>query len=366
MINTGAPIWSSFLICMIWIVVTIIILFALFIIISKSLSTAPYKGPITPHFNGQRFKNPSGVPANGFDKVFRYLRESTKENWLIRNPNIYDKKIRDATDEELRFLWVNHSTFLIQIGNTNILTDPIWSKYCSPIPTPMLKRKRPSGIALNNLPRIDLVLISHNHYDHMDSNTIKLISEKWNPTFITPLGNEQILKKYGAKKVIELDWWKSTETHKIKLSCTPTNHFSSRGTFDRNTSLWGGFILEKSDKKIYFVGDTGYSENLFDQIGVKYGPIDLSFIPIGAYKPEWFMSPIHVNPEEAVILHKEVKSKLSVAMHFGTFALADDGPKEAIEKLDHAKSVHEINEDEFLVIEEGQLYSLTNTLHLLN
>lgn len=340
------------------ILLSIILLFLIILIIGKGLSTRPYKGPKTNHFNGHRFKNPSGISAKGFSSVFKYVITRKRDKWTaLKNPHIATQKISDAPIDEIRYTFINHSTYLLQLGDLNILTDPIFSDYCSPVPLPPMKRYRPPGVSLDLLPRIDLVLVTHNHYDHMDSWSINEITKRWNPDFITSLGNKDTLLKMGAEKVEEMDWWDNYTYRDITITATPANHFSSRGIFDRNTSLWCGFVLATAKKKIYFLGDSGYSD-IFKEIGTRLGPFDLSLIPIGAYMPRWFMGPIHISPEESVQVHIDLKSKKSGAMHFGTFALADDNPERAVRELTTAKKDRGVTDQEFAIIEEGRLHVL--------
>ena len=328
----------------------------MFFFISYLLSTKAYKGPISSHFDGKRFKNPSRVQAKGFKDVSKYARTRTQDKWTYN----YETYVRETPlpkppKESVQYTFVNHSTFLIQHMGTNILTDPIWSKRCSPFQWAGPARQRPPGIKFEDLPKIDIVLISHNHYDHLDKNTIRRLCKKWNPTFIVPLGVGQIVRKYKGNKIIELDWWQSSRIENLVIKALPANHFSSRGTFDRNTSLWAGFSIQSISKKIYYVGDTGYSD-IFKTIGEREGPFDLAFIPIGAYLPRWFMSPIHISPEEAVKVHRDIRSKKSVAMHFGTFKLADDNPERSQKELAEAMSANNIDAQEFQVPEEGFFY----------
>jgi len=329
------------------------------LVIGKALSTKPYKGPRTSHFNGKRFKNPSRRSAKGFKDVFKYIVKGEKDRWSkIDNPFVRDTQVEDANSDEIKVHFVNHSTFLIQIGEVNILTDPIWSDYCSPLPLPMLKRKRPPGISFDKLPRIDLVLISHNHYDHLDKKSIHRISKNHKAQAVTCLGNSPAIRAMGIEQTMELDWWQKIKIGEVEIEAVPANHFSSRGTFDRNTSLWCGFILRAKGKQLYFIGDTGYG-NIFKEIGQKYGAIDLALIPIGAFKPRWFMGPIHISPEEAVAVHQDIKSKKSIAMHYGTFALADDSPQRAIKEFEEAKKLNGISDEEFFLLEEGRCYDLS-------
>lgn len=336
----------------------ILLIVVLTIIIGKSLSTKPYKGPVTDHFNGYRFKNPSGRSAKGFKEVGKYMRTRKKDKWTKKkNPYTRKEPVLRCDKNEVQYIFINHSTFLIQIDGVTILTDPIFSDYCSPVPLPPMKRYRPPGVGLDLLPTIDLVLISHNHYDHLDKWSIKQIVKRWNPDFITSLGNKHTLEKMGARVLSELDWWQSVEFKGINITSTPANHFSSRGIYDRNTSLWCGFVMAGANKKIFFLGDSGYGD-IFKEIGSRLGPMDLSLIPIGAYMPKWFMGPIHVSPEESVQLHEDVQSKKSIAMHFGTFALADDNPERAQSDFKMALDNKGISKESFAIIEEGRICRL--------
>jgi len=343
---------------LVYVLIFLLLVFLLTLIIGKLLSTQPYTGPVTDHFNGKRFLNPSGISAKGFKDVGKYMLGGKKDKWTkTKNPHFRTDPIVRAGAQDIQYTFINHSTFLIQINGVTILTDPIFSDYCSPVPLPPMRRYRPPGVDLDFLPNIDIVLVSHNHYDHMDRGSIKKIIEKWNPEFITSLGNKPTLENMGSTRVRELDWWQSLNINEIEITATPANHFSSRGAFDRNTSLWCGFVLASANKKIYFLGDSGYSK-IFKEIGEKLGPMDLSLIPIGAYMPRWFMSPIHISPEEAVQVHLDVLSKKSVAMHFGTFALADDNPERAISELKTARCTKGISDSDFSIIKEGIVHFL--------
>jgi len=331
------------------------------------LSGPSYKGPVSDHFNGKRFRNPSGIPANGFGDVFKYARTRKPDPVRFEKDAFIRKEplSESPTDNDINIVFVNHSTFLIQWNGLNILTDPIWSRRCSPFQFAGPGRVRLPGIKYDELPKIDLVLISHNHYDHLDVQTVKNITRDHDPVFITSLGVDLFLKKIGVKKVFALDWWESRLELDHKITAVPANHFSSRGIFDRDTTLWSGFVLEKNGKKIYFVGDTGYSD-VFKQIGEKFNGFDLSLIPIGAYHPVWFMGPIHVNPDQAIQLHLDVKSKQSVAMHFGTFPLADDNEERSTRDFNKAMQDHHIDNDSFIIPEEGLDRLKTNTIHIIS
>ncbi len=347
------------------ILISLFLAFALFIglvfLFGYVLSCKPYKGPVTDHFNGKRFRNPSGRPANGFKEVGEYGRRRQPDRWQrVTDPEHTTRTIPKPTDGKTQYTFINHSTFLIQIDGLNVLTDPIWSKRCSPFQWAGPQRMRPPGIVFDNLPKIDLVLLSHNHYDHLDKNTVKDLIRQHDPSFIVPLGLVHLIKKFGSNKVTALDWWEEKPFQQLHIKATPANHFSSRGLFDRDKTLWCGYILSGQKEKLYFVGDTGYS-SVFKEIGEREGPFDLCFIPIGAYKPEWFMSPIHISPHEAVQVHLDLKSNKSVAKHFGTFPLADDNPERSCSELIKARKKAGLSETQFSIPTEGLCIQLSRT-----
>lgn len=220
--------------------------------------------------------------------------------------------------------WVGHATYLIQVGNKNILTDPVWSDRVGPFGNrfgPM--RYMPPGIPWEKLPPIDIVVISHNHYDHMDRKTIERLSKNYNPIFFVPLGNKKFLEEWGVETVVELDWWDEYEIDDIKIVCTPAQHFSQRWLNDRNESLWSSWLIKAENKTFFFAGDTGYFPG-FKEVGERYSPIDVALMPIGAYKPRWFMRPVHVDPAEALQAYLDLNARYFAAMHWGTFDQTDE------------------------------------------
>lgn len=325
--------------------------------IGCKISEKGYTGIKSEHFNGKKFFNPNGKKTNGLKEVFRFFRTRKPTKWA-ENYETYtrDTLIENNKTDSLKIIFVNHSTFLLQIDNLNILTDPIWSTRCSPFQWMGPKRNRPPGVTFNSLPKIDLVLISHNHYDHLDENTIKELQKEHNPQFIVPLGVSHFFKRLGIYNVIEIDWNEEIQFKNIKITGTPAVHFSSRGIYDRDKTLWCGYLINGS-KQIYFAGDTAYDDTIFKTIGDENPNIDISIIPIGAYKPNWFMSPIHTNPTEAVKIHLDLNSKKSIATHFGTFALADEGQGEAIKDLTEALLKSNVSKNQFMVPEEGVFYT---------
>ncbi|MEN9654495.1 MAG: N-acyl-phosphatidylethanolamine-hydrolyzing phospholipase [Chlamydiota bacterium] len=230
-----------------------------------------------------------------------------------------------ATEDKPTATWIGHSTYFIQVDGLNILTDPIWDAYCAPIPIPGLRRKIAPARSLSELPPIDFVLLSHNHYDHLDAKTVQYL-KRFHPQihWIVPTGLSSWFARRGIKQVTELSWWKSVNFARCAVTAVPAQHFSGRTIWDQNATHWNGYVLETANKKLYFVGDTGYNRHDFQAIGDKWRGFDLSLIPIGAYAPRWFMHPVHVSPFEAVLIHRDVKSTLSLGMHWKTFHLSDE------------------------------------------
>lgn len=327
----------------------------LFISIGSLLSAPKYKGPISDHFDGKVFKNIDGVKAKGFKDIFRLLTQGPKRGPWTEITAVDPKPNPPAiVNQGIQITFVNHSTFLIQVAGLNILTDPVWSKRVSPFQFAGPKRMRPPGLAMDQLPKIDLILLSHNHYDHLDLPTVQKLVREHQPQIVTPLGVGQFIKSRASGKATDLDWWESFAfSEKVKISSVPAQHFSGRGILDRDATLWCGYIIDTPDQKIYFAGDSGYG-SFFKTIGERHPGIDLALLPIGAYAPVWFMSSIHTTPEEAAKIHLEVKAKQSVASHFGTFPLAYEGMQEAQSGLQTALEKFNIPTEQFWVLEEGE------------
>lgn len=231
--------------------------------------------------------------------------------------------------EEPVITWVNHCTFLIEAFGNVILTDPIWGEVCSPVSFFGPKRRHAPGIHLSDIEQLDYVLISHNHYDHLDYKTVKAIQAKFPKVeWIIPAGMKTWFKNRGIQNTHEFNWW---DTHSyqnkastLKVTAVPTQHFSGRLSVDGNKSIWNGYVLEIENKKLYFAGDTGYNKFDFQEIGRAFDGFDLSLIPIGTYIPKKFMQPVHICPEEAVKIHQDVGSKMTIGMHWKTFCLSDE------------------------------------------
>lgn len=338
--------------------VVFLLIIGLFPLFGWYLSAPTYKGEVTDHFDGDKFFNPEGARAKGFEALIKWGLSRKKGSWERNNDIPFGPKPAAQVDLGITATFVNHSTYLLQVNGLNILTDPVWSERCGPFGFLGPRRMRPPGIGFEDLPNIDIVLLTHNHYDHLDLSTVLKLKSKYDPVFIVPLGVDLFLAKKGIKKIKSLDWWEAVSVG-IEIKAVPAQHFSSRGIFDRDKTLWCGYVLTALEKKIYYAGDSGYGL-FFKEIGKKEGPFDLSMIPIGAFEPEWFMSPIHISPSEAVRVHKDVKSKQTLAMHFGTFALADEGQGAAEEQLLLALQDAGVDQQAFLIPLEGEPFHLAD------
>lgn len=311
--------------------------------------------PVSDHFDGRRFFNPGGRNPRGFGALLRWQLNRRRGPWpaWVENPAQPRLPGRLGADE-CAVTYVNHVTFLLQFDGLNVLTDPVWSERVSPFSFAGPKRVHAPGIPFEALPRIDLVLVSHNHYDHMDVPTLRRLHAAHRPGVITTLGNRRFLAGEGIPGAVELDWWQAHEPRPgVKVTVTPAQHFAARWWTDRFETLWGGYTLETPAGRLYFAGDSGYFGG-FGEIGSRLGPFDLAFIPIGAYEPRWFMEPVHCTPEEALRIHREVGARRSLAMHFGCFPLADDGFDQPVRDLEAARPAHGIGAEEFGVPVVGE------------
>jgi L-ascorbate metabolism protein UlaG (beta-lactamase superfamily) len=299
-----------------------------------SLSAPRYRGETSDHFDGKRFHNLTSTKHAGFLDLLRWMATRDHgpwDRWRKTPPGPPPPQRVDG--DALRITFINHSTLLIQTASVNILTDPIWSERCSPVGFAGPVRHHPPGIRLEDLPPIDAVLISHNHYDHLDVPTLRQLRP---PRILTGLGNGAFLAAKHIEHVTELDWWQSAELAPgIRIHAVPAQHFSSRGFGDRDANLWCGFVLETPGATVYFAGDTGWGEH-FAEIRKRFGPPRVALLPIGAFRPEWFMCAVHISPADAVRAAAALGAKLSIPMHYGTFDLGDDGQDEPVRALDEA------------------------------
>jgi L-ascorbate metabolism protein UlaG (beta-lactamase superfamily) len=291
-------------------------------------SAPKYRGPKSDHFDGERFHNLQRTTHAGFTDMVRWMTNREEGQWQEwREITPAAPPPERVSGGELRVTWVNHSTFLIQTENLNILTDPIWSDRCSPVPFAGPKRHHAPGIRFVDLPPIDIVLISHNHYDHMDAPTLERLKREHDPRIFVGLGNAAFVE--GA---VDLDWWQSGIAKGVRVHAVPAQHFSSRGTADRDANLWCGFVIETPHGPIYFAGDTGWGPH-FEMIRKRFGAMRLALLPIGAFRPEWFMCAVHISPKDAVRAAQALGAERSIPMHYGTFHLGDDGQDEPVQVL---------------------------------
>ena len=298
--------------------------------------------PSSPTFFDGRFHAPwPDSEPHSFHEVLKWWRERRRRS---RAPDPPRNSFPIARSEiahprggpdQFSATWIGHSTVLLQFAGKNIITDPIFSQRASPVQWAGPRRLADPSMSIGELPPIDVVLLSHNHYDHLDRRSVQRIARA-NPTakWVAPLRLSRYTRRWGVRDVVELDWWGSAVVDGIRVTATPARHFSARGVGDRNKSLWCGFAIEGSGKRAYFAGDTAYHP-AFTEIGERCGPFDFVMIPIGAYDPRWFMNIVHVDPEEAVRIYRDIiaarpndQNPLMLAVHWGTFRLTDESMDE--------------------------------------
>lgn len=316
--------------------------------------TVPVKTSKSDHFDGKKFFNPGLSEDHGFWDVLKMLTTVKFEKWPEKVENNPDLRLQTVLGPgEVAITFVNHATVLLQLPGLTILTDPVWAQRASPLSWAGPKRVREPGIPFEQLPKIDVVLVSHNHYDHLDLATLKRLQDKFAPRFFVAMGDKALAESQGLSNVVEMDWWDSAVLDSgVKISFAPTQHFSARGPFDRNHSLWGSYVIESGGHRLYFGGDAGYSHH-YKEIQRRFGPMDLSLLPIGAYEPRWFMKIVHMNPEEAVQAHVDLASRKSMGIHFGTFQLTEEKIDEPVRALAAELERRRIPADDFITLPEG-------------
>jgi N-acyl-phosphatidylethanolamine-hydrolysing phospholipase D len=338
-----------------------------------------YYDPDQPHRGRDGFRNnylPADAPRPSllkwqFERLVKGLPKPPENGYRfpIDKPDLAwlgaNKTIPSAT-------WIGHATMLLQSNGVNLLTDPVFSDRASPVSFMGPKRKVPPALSLAQLPHIDVVLISHNHYDHLDVDSVQRLNAQAGgpPLFLVPLGVKDWMHDKGIDNVREMDWWESAAVQGLDIDFVPSQHWSVRGLFDRNETLWGGWVVRTaavatadnpahpaSERgrpfSFYFAGDTGYSKDFAD-IGRKYGGFDLAMIPIGAYAPRWFMSNQHVDPAQAVQIHRDVHAKQSIAIHWGTFELSDEPLDEPPKLLKSEMEKAGLPPQQFIALRHGQ------------
>ena len=323
----------------------------------------PHYDPAKAHHTSSGFKNIYYEDNKGLWAFLKWRWEKLSKD--IPGANDYDFKLAKTQHESLlknnrrpSLTWIGHATFLIQFEGLNILTDPQFSQRASPFSWAGPQRVIPAAIKIKNLPEIDVAIISHDHYDSLDLDTVIALSKhnkQRQLTFIVPLGMKTWFDELELTsiEVVELDWTQSHSISGVTFTAEPSQHWSKRTLFDTFERLWASWVIEANGKHIFFAGDSGYAKH-FREIGEKYGQFELALLPIGAYEPRWFMQSYHVNPEEAVKLHIDLKSKYSVAMHWGTFILTDEPLDEPPEKLAEALKKYHIDTAKFEIYQHGE------------
>jgi len=324
------------------------------------MSSGVHRGPASDHFDGTRFGGPYAVESNGTLAFWRWQLSRHQAKWPQHIDNAYADRPPAQVDDGVRVCFVGHASFLIQTGGLNILIDPVWSERASPLSFMGPRRVRAPGIAFDNLPNIDVVLITHGHYDHLDAETLARLTRRDRPPIVAPLGNDATIRQHDpSANVAALDWHdRAALNDKVAVTLVPTQHWTARGLFDRNKALWGGYVIETPAGRVYHVTDTGYHDGLFRETRDRYGPFRLAIIPIGAYEPRWFMQRQHVDPAEAVRVFADCGARQALAHHFGTFQLTDEGVDAPVTALREVCASRSIPDAQFRVLEPGQFIEL--------
>jgi L-ascorbate metabolism protein UlaG (beta-lactamase superfamily) len=325
-----------------------------------------YNGPVSDHFDGERFFDRRGAPPRGQPDLLRwmvdrYLR-GKRAKWPAWAPSPYaDQPPASVEGAGWRISYIGHASFLIQTAGLNLLLDPVWSKRASPFRLVGPKRVNDPGVAFVKLPPIHAVLVSHGHYDHLDTTTLSKLSAKFACRVITPLGNDTTMREADAAIRAEaFDWHDRVELGGgIAVTLVPTRHWSARGLFDRNKALWASFVLETPTGKIYVVCDSGYGDGRhFRNVAQAHGPLRLAILPIGAYEPRWFMRDQHMNPADAVKALGDCGARSALAHHHGTFQLTDEAIDAPVTALNAALDEAGIPRERFVALKPGQVFEI--------
>ncbi len=323
-----------------------------------------YAGPVTDHFDGTHFFDPNGSPPKKLSEVLRWQfgGRRQRQKWPEWVPSPYaDAPPARVEGDKVRLSFVGHASWLIQTAGLNILIDPVWSARVSPFSWAGPKRHNDPGVAFDKLPDIDIVLVSHGHYDHLDLATLSRLAAKFSPRVITPLGNDATMKDADAAiKAEAFDWQDRVALgNNVAVTLVPTRHWSARGVFDRNKALWASFVLKTPAGKLYVVCDSGYGDGThFRRVRDSHGPLRLAILPIGAYEPRWFMRDQHMNPTDAVKALADCGAEQALAHHHGTFQLTDESIEAPAEALAVALDEAKIARERFVALKPGQVVEI--------
>jgi L-ascorbate metabolism protein UlaG (beta-lactamase superfamily) len=321
-----------------------------------------YSGPVSDHFDGEVFFNPNGTPPGGFIDLLRWQFNGQKQKWPESYPSPFPlaKPVKRVALDKIIVTYIGHASFLFQIGGLNILADPVWSERTSPVSFAGPKRVNPPGISFEDLPPVDIVIVTHNHYDHMDMATLKKLVAAHNPLIITPLGNDVIIQKdIPAARIATMDWGQSYDAAPLTLHCEPCHHWSARGSSDRRHALWAAFVIESPAGKLYHIGDTGFHSGIYYKaVAEKHGPFKIATLPIGAYEPRWFMQGQHQDPDEAVEGFKLLGANLALGHHWGTVQLTDEAVEAPLEALNVALDKAGILRERFVPLRAGHVVAV--------
>jgi len=330
--------------------------------VSRAGANRYYSGPVSDHFDGTAFFNPGGKPPGAFLDLLKWQLGETRNRWPASFPSTFPlaRPAARVDGDELTVTMVGHATLLVQVAGLNILTDPVWSQRCSPFSFAGPKRVSEPGIAFADLPPIDLVLLSHNHYDHMDMPTLRDLKAAHDPLVLTPLGNDAIVRdSIPDMRIAAHDWGDSVAFGAAKIHFEPVHHWSARGMNDRRMALWAGFVVETPAGNIYHVGDTGFHSGInYRAAAQKHGGFRLAILPFGAYEPRWFMEAQHQNPEEAVEGMLLANADHVAGHHWATFQLTNEPIEEPREKLAAALAARGVAPERFRPMLPGEVWQV--------
>jgi L-ascorbate metabolism protein UlaG (beta-lactamase superfamily) len=316
-----------------------------------------YSGPVSDHFDGKHFFGPQRSGGKRLGDLLKWAISGERAKWprWIENAPQAAAPPRVASSD-IRLTMIGHVTVLIQTAGLNIVTDPVWSNFAGPLPFAGPRRVRAPGIAMADLPPIDIVLVSHSHYDHLDTASLKQMVALYDPLIITPLGNDRIITKAAPKaRVKVIDWDERTSFGEAIIEAEPVNHWSARSLSDRNEALWAGFTLHAAGKRCFINCDSGFAGGWWaERLIAKHGSIDCALLPIGAYAPRWFMADAHMDPDEAVLVHQIFGCPPTLGYHWGTFQLTDEAIDEPPARLAEALKREGLDTQRFRTLDPGE------------